>query len=556
MKKCQPRSLTPFLDGEMTEDAWHETDEHLQSCPACSAQLDELTAAWQQVRAMGRAQIPDDSLKTALEVIAVRAGLTAEAAMIETSEIARAQPIPAPDIAVEAGPQIIQEHWPADADRPDQAWTPGELPGEPSAEVEALQEELPEIGLVQNALWPQPPAPTWVEPERRPSMGPAETAAPAVVPQPTPAEALPIEPAEPAEPHPAEAASEQAAPSEGTEPDRAADVLETHPSPPPAQLVPSWMEVPLESDAELEEVGRAAVDDAIGSPAGEGEVDPDGTEPAIAEPVVQEPGPTTRPEAERLMWITPRTPVVGPVIEPEAETPAVEPAAEPLAAHEAPDDEIPGLRGYREALLWARAEPAGPPTTLLTRLLAPEMRIKVGLGAAAVTIVLVAGILYSARNPHPSTTAVSQPATGRAASPTPPAPSARPTTAASAGSGAVPGSLSELVTAGTGGTGWTVSRIRLGSPGNGITRVVLDLNGTGSTPTAQLGRGSDGSIYLGVPGLTISPSVLSGLAPSGALKAITEVSGPGTSLRFTTNGSPGFSIGYLTGPDRLVLDFK
>jgi len=104
MKKCQPRSLTPFLDGELTEDAWHELDEHLQSCPACSAQLDELTVASQQVRAMGRAQIPNDSLKPALDVIAGRAGLSAEAAMTETTEIARAQP--AHDAAVEAGPEI------------------------------------------------------------------------------------------------------------------------------------------------------------------------------------------------------------------------------------------------------------------------------------------------------------------------------------------------------------------------------------------------------------------------------------------------------------------
>ena len=131
-----------------------------------------------------------------------------------------------------------------------------------------------------------------------------------------------------------------------------------------------------------------------------------------------------------------------------------------------------------------------------------------------------------------------------------------PTTAASPAGAGVPGPLSQLVTAGSGGTGWTVSRIRLGSPGSGITRVVLDLAGAGAAPTAQLGRGGDGSIYLTVPGLAISPSVVSGLTPTGAVSAITQVGGSGTSLKFSTNGSPGFSIGYLTGPNRLVLDFK
>jgi len=187
------------------------------------------------------------------------------------------------------------------------------------------------------------------------------------------------------------------------------------------------------------------------------------------------------------------------------------------------------------------------------------MQIKVGLGAALVVILLAAGVLYSTRNTHPSPTAVTQPGTSHAAAPSPasrPAPSVRPTPAASPASGAAPGPLSELVTAGRGGTGWTVSRIRLGSPGNGITRVVLDLGGAGSAPTAQLGRGSDGSIYLSVPGLSISPSVVSGLTPSGALTAITQVGGSGTSLRFKTKGSPGFSMGYLTAPNRLVFDFK
>jgi hypothetical protein len=702
MKKCQPRSLTPFLDGELTEDAWHELDEHLQSCPACSAQLDELTAASQQVRAMGRAQIPNDSLKSALDVIAGRAGLSAAAAMTETTEIARAQPADAIDAAVEAGPeielappgasgggppQIIQEHRPADADTSDQAWTPGETPIRQLPEIGALQEQLPEIGIPEDVYWDQPrattgpkvepsdtvaadktaepapedepePAPTWVEPERWHPAGVTETSAPAFVPPPQSPDETP--PADLAATDPAEEHTEQVAPTEDAEPESGAAGLETHPSPPPAQLVPSWLETPPTSDAELEEVGRAAVDDAIGPPAepvldtaarlevpsmadyvgptsaaeaalrAPVEPDPprdqdaadqvkaprrswfaailgrrpsqpsDNAELTVAEPTVSGLEATERPEAERLMWITPRPPAVEPAAEPEpvpepaagpeppvaaepiAEAPP-EPAAaietlpevepEPAAAIEtppevepepataietppAPDDDASHLRGYREALLWARAKPAGARTRLLS---SPEMQIKIGLGAALMVILLAAGILYSTRNTHPSPTAVTQPATSHAAAPSPasrPTPSVQPTTAASPASGAASGPLSELVTAGSGGTGWTASRIRLGSPGNGITRVVLDLGGTGSAPTARLGRGSDGSVYLSVPGLTISPSVVSGLTPTGALTAITQVGGSGTSLRFSTNGSPGFSMGYLTAPHRLVLDFK
>jgi len=677
MKKCQPRSLTPFLDGELTEDAWHELDEHLQSCPACSAQLDELTVASQQVRAMGRAQIPNDSLKPALDVIAGRAGLSAEAAMTETTEIARAQPAHATDAAVEAGPEIelaaLQEQLP---------------------EIAALQEQLPEIDTPGDVYWDQPrattgpedepePAPTWVEPERWPPTGPAETSAPAYLPPPqSPDETAPVHPAAP---DPPEEHAEQIAPTQDLEPEPGATRVETHPSPPPAQLIPSWMEIPPASDAELEEVGRAAVEDAIGPPEEpaldtaapvevpsmadyvgptsaaeaalpasdeweppreqdatdqvkaprrswfaailgrrpsqpsqsaaapeESGAAPGNAELTVAEPTVRGPEATERPEAERLMWITPRTPAVEPAAEPEPlPEPAAEPeppgAAEPIAeappepaeaiqpllevepepaaaietplepasvaaaiagtaaeafaapienGGDAPDDDAPHLRAYREALLWARAKPAGALTKLLS---SPEMQIKVGLGAALVVILLAAGVLYSTRNTHPSPTAVTQPGTSHAAAPSPasrPAPSVRPTPAASPASGAAPGPLSELVTAGRGGTGWTVSRIRLGSPGNGITRVVLDLGGAGSAPTAQLGRGSDGSIYLSVPGLSISPSVVSGLTPSGALTAITQVGGSGTSLRFKTNGSPGFSMGYLTAPNRLVFDFK
>jgi hypothetical protein len=132
----------------------------------------------------------------------------------------------------------------------------------------------------------------------------------------------------------------------------------------------------------------------------------------------------------------------------------------------------------------------------------------------------------------------------------------QPTAAPSPASGNGPGPLSGVVTAGGGGSGWTVARIRLGSPGGGITRFVLDLTGSGPAPSAQLGRAGDGSIYLSVPGLAVSPSAVSAVTPTGALTGVTQVAGAGTNLRFTTNGSPEYAMTYYTAPSRLVIDFK
>jgi hypothetical protein len=446
-----------------------------------------------------------------------------------------------------------------------------------------------------------------------------------------------------------------------------ADMLEMHPSPPPAQLVPSWMDEAPGSDAELERVGREAVDDAIGPPPdtvpeegspeigqpadsdlgptaaaeaalrAEPEVEPvvgeeasvprrswfsaifrrddddarsDGEEAGLE--IVAEQEPSDRPEAERLMWITPRT-AGGPaedspsrepdaaeaeaLVEPMAAQGAIEPeptlfaaaafepspapepaepvlaeaAVEPLApvvvetdaAPEAtpaeaepqadPDEDASHLRGYREALLWARAQPGGARERLFS---SPAVGIRVALGAALVLIVAAAGILILTRPSPPSPTAAANPSTSHAAAaPTSTTSSTLPSPASSAPATSPGGQLTEVVTAGGGGSGWTVARIRFGSPGNGITRVVFDLDGTGPTPSARLGRGSDGAIYLTVTGLTISAATVSGTSPVGVITAI-SATGDGSTVKFTVTGSPGFSIGYLSAPNRLVLDFK
>ncbi len=342
--------------------------------------------------------------------------------MTETTEIARAQPAHATDAAVEAGPEV-------------------ELAAlqEPLPEIAALQEQLPEIDTPGDVYWDQPrattgpedepePAPTWVEPERWPPTGPAETSAPASLPPPqSPDETAPVHQAAP---DPPEEHAEQIAPTQDLEPEPGATRVETHPSPPPAQLIPSWMEIPPASDAELEEVGRAAVDDAIGPPAEpaldtaapvevpsmadyvgptsaaeaalpasdeweppreqdatdqvkaprrswfaailgrrpsqpsqsaaapeESGAAPGNAELTVAEPTVRGPEATERPEAERLMWITPRAPAVEPAAEPEPlPEPAAEPeppgAAEPIA--EAPPEPAEAI----QPLLEVEPEPA------------------------------------------------------------------------------------------------------------------------------------------------------------------------------------------------------
>src|SRR5258708_18018483 len=276
MKKCQTRSLTPFLDGELTEDAWQETEEHLQSCPSCSAQLDELTAASQHVGGMGRAHIPQQALRAAINIIAPRAGLTAEAMLAETTEIARAQPAappipslpgmlgpaapvseeqewtPAPMEAAEA-PELLADLLELGTEIPEPA---AEIP-EPAAEISEPAAEVPELAAeIPEPVADAEPSPTWVQPEPwvhpeapEPSAAGAQDAAPEA-----PAAAAPEPP--PVVPPPeevTEVASVDVMP-----------VLEEHPPAPPGLIVPAWMDGLPVSKTQLELGGRQAVDDAIG----------------------------------------------------------------------------------------------------------------------------------------------------------------------------------------------------------------------------------------------------------------------------------------------------
>ncbi|MFY9616336.1 MAG: hypothetical protein WAT58_13145, partial [Candidatus Dormiibacterota bacterium] len=116
--------------------------------------------------------------------------------------------------------------------------------------------------------------------------------------------------------------------------------------------------------------------------------------------------------------------------------------------------------------------------------------------------------------------------------------------------------LSGAVTSGAGGTGYTATKIRTGSPGSGITRLVLDLTGAGPTPSAQLGRGPDGAVYLVASGISVDPSVLGAFKGSGAVTGVSQLDGTGLNLKLGLNGSPQYAMIYLSSPTRLVIDFK
>jgi hypothetical protein len=86
--------------------------------------------------------------------------------------------------------------------------------------------------------------------------------------------------------------------------------------------------------------------------------------------------------------------------------------------------------------------------------------------------------------------------------------------------------------------------------------MVLDLQGTGAMPTAQLGRGPDGADYLIASGISIDPSVVQAFTPGGPVTGITQSGSGGLNLRLAVSQNPQYGMGYLSGPTRLVIDFK
>ena len=105
------------------------------------------------------------------------------------------------------------------------------------------------------------------------------------------------------------------------------------------------------------------------------------------------------------------------------------------------------------------------------------------------------------------------------------------------------------------GSRWLESRT--GNPANGVYRMVFDLDAGGaSMPDVQMGRGQDGNLYLQAAGITVDPAALASFPGAGPVTAITSTGGTGANLKLATTGQPQFSIYYLPGPNRLVIDLK
>lgn len=463
MKTCQPRALTPFLDRELSDDMWQEVSDHLQGCPKCGTLLDELSLASQQVRSMGRAEIPKSALQSALEIVGERAGLPRE-----------------PGMSQAASSMLGSETWASE----------------------------PETPFSTTAMY------EWSDPAETHRTEASATSAGA-----EPGTSLPEE--------------DPAVSADGDE------TLPEHPNPPPKEIRPPWMAAAT-GDEDLEEAGRRAVDEAIEA----------AEEPAAASPLD---GPTRMGSLFNRLHDQPAATTQTP----EPETAGTEIAH---AGVEPPPVETPPVSGppqSRREGFWSR--PPRLPARSAGGLGTPRDQLRIGLISALVLIVLTTMILSTGKGTHQVSTGPtrSSPTPHSTQSPaTSPTPAASPSAVPSPPPSQAPTvQLTEVVTAGSGGGGWHVVRVRVGRPSAAITRVVFDLEGGGPAPDARLGRGPDSALYLTASGIAIPPSGL-GFTGAGPITGVTQTDPSGLALRLATTGNPGFSMYYLSAPNRLVLDLK
>jgi hypothetical protein len=581
VKKCLPKALTPYIDGELAPDAREQIEEHLRGCPSCGALLDEVTSARERVRGMGRAVIPNTVLMPALEAFRDRAGI-GQAARLDLADI----PEPAPV---------------------DTAW---EAPSSPVAPVEAPLEEVattePAAGIVDmdddarfeaivSAPRDEEPA-TWIDVAAEPATDDVawhnDEAEDPIAEDPIAED--PIEPLAVPEPPPWELE---------TAPEDQATPLDARPDAPAPHQSPPWLEADAADSADMEARGRRLVEEDLAAQwALEKEIEAGWPAPEAAAEMPEPEMPVPEmPEPEMAETEMPEPEMSDPELEPAArdydaplETAILAPDfnEEPAAAaqaHETQGDDVaeavarmreeldqPGPshgRSLVTAALRADAEPTPPvaedrrpthtQTTPGTALQSFQTQIKIGIGAAAAILLLLGAVLVVPRltQPKPAVTATHvQQTPGSPASPAAgaspaaaAAPAASPPPAAPAG--AIP-TLTGVVTGGAGGSGYRVLRVRTGTPGGGVSRIVFDLDGPGPAPDAQFGRGSDGNLYLQVAGLTMDPAMASGFAGVGPVTAMSPTGASGTSLKLATTGSPQYSMYYLSGPSRLVIDLR
>ncbi|MDP9325602.1 MAG: zf-HC2 domain-containing protein, partial [Candidatus Dormibacteraeota bacterium] len=389
MKKCQPRLLTPYHDGELTRDARGEVEEHLQSCPSCGAMLDEVVVASQKVRSMGRAAVPLSALVPAVEVFAERAGLELGApSLSDTFELAR-EPARVVAPVPPALPALVGA-FDTDSDVEPGATTasePGALDVVPAATAEDKPEVSPAPAIDPPLARVPPPIPRPTT-AASPGIGLADDDESVDLAPPVMRGIEPMAAPPPSDIHEAEQedAEDHDAAEETEEPEQMelatpAEPVDFHAQAPLPELRPPWLGESEVEDQSLEAEGRAAVDDVIEretATEGEGTADgSQGTEAAAAgedldetperdltplDPIPDPGPPAPRPEP-RLEpppepWTTVWRPSKG--VEPELPVAEPEPPAEiePAAEFEPPAEIKPAAARRFEIKDQAEPEPS------------------------------------------------------------------------------------------------------------------------------------------------------------------------------------------------------
>jgi hypothetical protein len=599
VKRCQPRLLTPYLDGELGKDIQAQVEEHLRACPSCGALLDEVSIASQRIRGMGRSTVPGATLQRAALVFGERARLDTGRATAVLDE-----PPPSARLAVEASPYeaFSVEVEPDDFEEESSKTGAIEVDAEPElARLEAVEPELA-MPIGRLSAIPDPPAPpeemlepisfadaaaaleVEVPPEpesplRPPWLGEGQLSRAdleesmravdrAIEATPEPTANWPDLEAATEPPNAVSAASGRAAETANwpdldaagepptavpAPPDLAADA---RPEPWDRAWTPGGRSVEPKVDPEAAAAaGHVEAAPSQARPAGEPEAAPSHAESALPQtevppPVVPVPAPLEA--APSQVWspatIEPPTP--------DEVAAAIQAMREQINGDDEDVDEEPAVSASRRAggvIPLARPRMPTAPPRPFDRLGVPGM----AAAGAAIAFVVAAVIVGALALGRPRTAAA--PVTHNAPVSTAPSaavatPAAKPSAAATANSGSL--QLTDVVTAGGGGSGYQVTLIRSGVPSSGVFRLVFEISGTGAFPDAKLGKAADGSYYLIANGVRVDPAVVKGWTPKGPISSMTVSGGGGMSLQILLSQPASYSLVYLSSPGRLVIDFK
>ena len=305
----------------------------------------------------------------------------------------------------------------------------------------------------------------------------------------------------------------------------AGEALDERPRPPAPQQGPPWLEAAAADAEDMEAHGRRLIEEDLEAERIRASVIRLDVAKAVS-PLLPSnpPEPEPRPalEADRATW---------------------QPA--PPESPDAPQIPAPAPRSQTQP----RRRPAG--------LESLDTQVKIGLAIAA-AIVLLLAVVFGL--PRLVTTPV-QPVATTSTSPAPAAPPTPGTVAAAAPSPQAPAepvvpALTGLVRAGYGGSGYRVYRVRSLSPGGGLYLVAFDLQGSGPLPDVQLGQAADQTLYLQSGGTTIDPAIAGAFPGAGPVTAMSPTGAATMSLKLTTSRPAHFSMYYLTGPSRLVIQLR